>query len=181
MSVEHDNRIPPVFRVGVGRYGLTSGDRKCLPEIGSSQTAAQPAAKLSTKGDPAATASAEVALFEMVKGRQAQGMRAFEIVKATAISHGRLDKWQRLDECRHRERWCHGPEWAESFREELRQRWNQGCQNGKHLFAEMRQRGYVGSYTGLLRLLAEWRPEKTAVVQAINSTPQVVAMRHVSL
>jgi transposase len=72
------------------------------------------------------------------------------------------------------------PGMAESFRKELRQLWDQGCQNGKQLFAEMRQHGYIGSYTGLLRLLAEWRPEKTAVVQPINSTPKVVAMRHVS-
>jgi hypothetical protein len=33
-----------------------------------------------------------VALFEMVKGMRAQGMRAFEIVKATGISRGRVDK-----------------------------------------------------------------------------------------
>jgi hypothetical protein len=57
---------------------------------------------------------------------------------------------------------------AESFRKELQQRWDQGCQNR------------TGSYTGLLRVLAEWRPEKTAVVQPSNSTPNVVAMRHVS-
>jgi hypothetical protein len=31
-------------------------------------------------------------LFAMVKGMQAQGMRAFEIVKATGISRGRVDK-----------------------------------------------------------------------------------------
>ena len=35
----------------------------------------------------------KVALFDMVKGMQAQGMRAFEIVKATGISRGRVDKW----------------------------------------------------------------------------------------
>lgn len=57
---------------------------------------------------------------------------------------------------------------------------DQGRQNGKQLFAEMRQRGYIGSFTGLLRLLAEWRTEKTCAVQLIHSTPKVVAMRHVS-
>ena len=87
-------------------------------------------------------------LFEMVKGMRAQGMRAFEIVKATGISRGRVDKWLRLDECPPQGKMAPRPGMAESFREELRQRWDQGCQNGKHLFAEMRQRGYIGSYTG---------------------------------
>ena len=35
-------------------------------------------------------------LFRMV---HAHGMRAFEIVKATEISRGRVDKWLRLSEC----------------------------------------------------------------------------------
>jgi len=41
----------------------------------------------------------KVALFQMVKGLHAQGMRAFEIVRATGISRGRVDKWLRLQEC----------------------------------------------------------------------------------
>ena len=122
----------------------------------------------------------KVALFEMVKGMRAQGLRAFEIVKATGISRGRVDKWLRLDECPPQGKMAPRHGMAESFREELRQLWDQGCQNGKQLFAELRQRGYIGSYTGLLRVLGEWRPEKTSVVQPINSTPEVVAMRHVS-
>jgi hypothetical protein len=53
----------------------------------------------------------KVALFEMVKGLQVQGMRAFEIVNATGISRGRVDKWLRLTECRRRTRWRRGLAW----------------------------------------------------------------------
>jgi transposase len=122
----------------------------------------------------------KVALFEMVKGMQAQGMRAFEIVKATGISRGRVDKWLRLSECPPQNKMAPRPGMAESFREELQQRWDQGCQNGKQLFVEMRQRGYIGSYTGLLRLLAEWRPEKVSAVRPTAPIPKVLALRHVS-
>jgi transposase len=51
----------------------------------------------------------------------------------------------------------------------------------------MRQLGYIGSYTGLARLLSEWRQEKPSLESndtvALQVTPQirpVVAMRHVS-
>jgi hypothetical protein len=76
---------------------------------------------------------------------RAQGMRAFEIVKATGISRRPVDKWLRLDECPPQGKMAPRPGMAESFREELQQHWDQGCQNGKQLFAEMRQRGYIGT------------------------------------
>lgn len=44
----------------------------------------------------------------------------------------------------------------------------------------MRQRDYIGSYTGLLVLLAEWGTEKESVMQATAPTPKVLAMRYVS-
>ena len=152
---------------------------RVVPEVGGRQQRRGP--RLSTRQEiRQQQRQRNVALFEMVKGMRAQGMRAFEIVKATGISRGRVDKWLRLDECPPQGKMAPRPGMAESFREELRQLWDQGCQNGKQLFAEMRQRGYIGSYTELLRLLAEWRPGKTALVQPISSTPKVVAMRHVS-
>ena len=153
---------------------------RVVPEVGGRQQRRGPRLSSRQKEIRQQRRQQKVALFEMVKGMRAQGMRAFEIVKATGISRGRVDKWLRLDECPPQGKMAPRPGMAESFREELRQLWDQGCQNGKQLFAEMRQHGYIGSYTGLLRLLAEWRPEKTAVVQPINSTPKVVAMRHVS-
>jgi hypothetical protein len=69
---------------------------------------------------------------------------------------------------------------AEFFREELRQRWDQGCHNGKQLFMEIRQRGYIGSYTGLLRLLAEWRPVLVVGDDAGKSIPAVLLMPTIS-
>jgi hypothetical protein len=130
----------------------------------------------------------KVALFEMVKALQAQGMRAFEIVKATGISRGRVDKWLRLAECPPQNKMAPRPGMAEYFREDLRQLWEQGCQNGKKLLVEIRKLGYIGSYTGLARLLAEWREEKRSteragaeVLPATEQTrPAVSAMRHVS-
>jgi hypothetical protein len=90
-----------------------------------------------------------------------------------------VDKWLRLDECPPQGKMAPRPGMAESFREELRQLWDQGCQNGKQLFAEMRQRGYIGSYTGLLRLLAEWRPEKTEYKSCpIQDEPEGMKVGH---
>jgi transposase len=60
----------------------------------------------------------KVELFEMVKALQAQGMRAFEIVKATKISRGRVDKWLRLMECPPQNKMAPRPGMAEAFRED---------------------------------------------------------------
>ncbi|MGA3093462.1 MAG: ISL3 family transposase [Terriglobales bacterium] len=131
----------------------------------------------------------KVELFRMVKGLHAQGMRAFEIVKASSISRGRVDKWLRLADCPPQNRMAPRPGMAESFREELRRLWERGCQNGRDLLVEIRKLGYIGSYSGLTRLLSEWREEKRAaqrkaVVSAWQGTEQtrsaLSAMRHVS-
>ena len=128
-------------------------------------------------------------LFGMVKGMQAQGMRAFEIVKVTGISRGRVDKWLRLAECPPQNKMAPRPGMPEAFREELRRLWDQGCQNGKKLLEEVRKLGYIGSYSGLVSLVSEWREErrgaeKAAVPAASPSTeqtrPVVTPMRHLS-
>jgi len=127
-------------------------------------------------------------LFRMVKGLRAQGMRAFEIVKATGISRGRVDKWLRCEECPPQNKMAPRPGMAEYFREELRRLWEQGCQNGKQLLVEIGKLGYIGSYSGLTRLLSEWREEKRAAEKAAVAATQpaeqsksaVSAMRNVS-
>jgi hypothetical protein len=128
-------------------------------------------------------------LFRMVKGLHAQGLRAFEIVKATGISRGRVDKWLRLEECPPQNKMAPRPGMVESFREELRRLWNQGYGNGKQLLAEIRKLGYIGSYSSLTVLLAPWREEKRAAERAAVAAawpateptrPAVTAMRHVS-
>src|SRR5450755_1865652 len=127
-------------------------------------------------------------LFRMVKGLRAQGMRAFEIVKATGISRGRVDKWLRCEECPPQNKMAPRPGMAEYFREELRRVWEQGCQNGKQLLVEIGKLGYIGSYSGLTRLLSEWREEKRAAEKAAVAATQpaeqsksaVSAMRNVS-
>jgi transposase len=131
----------------------------------------------------------KVELFQMVKGLQAQGMRAFEIVRATKISRGRVDKWLRLAECPPQNKMAPRPGMAEAFREELRRLWERGCQNGRMLLDEVRKLGYIGSYSGLVSLVSEWREEKraadtVAVVAAWQATeqasPATAAMRQVS-
>ena len=127
-------------------------------------------------------------LFRMVKGLHAQGMRAFEIVKATEISRGRVDKWLRLKECPPQNKMAPRPGMAEYFREELRRLWERGCQNGKKLLVEIRKLGYIGSYSGLTTLLSPWREEKRAAERADvaasqpaeQNRPAVSAMRNVS-
>ena len=94
----------------------------------------------------------KVELFRMVKGLQAQGMRAFEVVNATGISRGRVDKWLRLTECPPQNKMAPRPGMAEAFREELRRLWEHGCQNGRELLDEVRKLGYIGSYSGLVSL-----------------------------
>jgi hypothetical protein len=102
-------------------------------------------------------------LFGMVKGLCAQGMRAFEIVKATGISRGTVDKWLRLSECPPlRSKKAPRPGMAEHLRDELQRLWDQGCQNGSKLLVQIRKLGYVGSYTSLSRFLQPWRKEKGA-------------------
>ena len=102
-------------------------------------------------------------LFGMVKGMHARGMKASEIVRATGISRGRVDKWLRLAECpplRHKK--VPRPGMAEYLHEELRQLWDQGCHTGKKLLDEIRKLGYIGSLTSLNRFLQPWREEKRA-------------------
>jgi hypothetical protein len=102
-------------------------------------------------------------LFGMVKGLRAQGMRAFEIVKATGICRARVDKWLRLSECPPlRSKKAPRPGMAEYLREDLRRLWDQGCQDGTKLLDEIRKLGYIGSYSSLLRVLQPWREEKRA-------------------
>jgi transposase len=129
----------------------------------------------------------KVALFEMVKGLRAQGMRAFEIVKATGISRGRVDKWLRLKECPPQNQMAPRPGMADYFREDVRRLWEQGIQNGKKLLVEIRKLGYIGSYTSLMRFLAPWREAQGAVekaeatpLQSAETNAAVLAMRHIS-
>jgi transposase len=126
-------------------------------------------------------------LFRMVKGMQSQGMRAFEIVKVTGISRGRVDKWLRLAECPPQNKMAPRPGMAEAFREELQRLWDQGCQNGRKLLEEVRKLGYIGSYSGLVSLVSEWREQKRTAEKAsavapceAGQTPAVIPMRHVS-
>jgi transposase len=100
-----------------------------------------------------------------------------------------VDKWLRLKECPPQNKMPPRPGMAEYFREELRRLWNQGYENGKQLLVEIRKLGYIGSYSGLTRLLSEWRDEKraaprAAVAAAWQATEQtrsaVSVMRHVS-
>jgi transposase len=128
-------------------------------------------------------------LFGMVKSLRTQGMRAFEIVKATDLCRGTVDKWLRLSECPPlRSKKAPRPGMAEYLRDELRRLWDQGCQNGRKLLDEIRKLGYIGSYSSLLRFLQPWREEKRAAkrteVAATQSTEgicsSVSAMRHVS-
>jgi len=81
------------------------------------------------------------------------------------------------------------PGMPEYFREELRRFWEQGIQNGKKLLIEIRKLGYIGSYTGLVRLLSPWREEKRTAERVTlaavsppdaQSHPAVSAKRHVS-
>jgi transposase len=128
-------------------------------------------------------------LFRMVKGLHAQGMRAFEIVKATGISRGRVDKWLRLTECPPQGKMAPRPGMPEYFREDLRRLWDQGCQNGKKLLVEIRKLGYRGSYSGLCTLLAPWREQQRGAEKAVSASacrlaestvPPVSPMRNVS-
>lgn len=52
-----------------------------------------------------------------------------------------------------------------SFRGDLRQRWDAGCRHGRTLFAEIRELGYVGSFSGLAKLVSPWRQSP------VDSTP----------
>ena len=128
-------------------------------------------------------------LFQMVKGLYAQGMKASEIVRATGMSRGSVDKWLRLTECPPlRNKMAPRPGMAEYLREELRRLWDRGCQNGRKLLIEIRKLGYIGSYTSLNRFLTPWREEKRAArrTEAAATQPTgpahsaVSAMRHVS-
>ena len=102
-------------------------------------------------------------LFGMVKGLRAQGMRAFEIVKATGISRGTVDKWLRFSQCPPlRSKKAPRPGMAEYLSDELQRLWDQGCQNARKLLVEIRKLGYLGSYTSLCRFLHPWRDEKGA-------------------
>jgi hypothetical protein len=105
-------------------------------------------------------------LFRMVKAMQGQGMRAFEIVKLTGISRGRVDKWLRLTECPPHNKMAPRPGMAEAFREELRRLWDRGCQNGRELLEEVRKLGYIGSYSALVSLVSEWREQKRVTEKA---------------
>ena len=127
----------------------------------------------------------KVALFEMVKSLRAQGMRAFEIVEATGISRGRVDKWLRLKECPPQNKMAPRPGMPDYYREDVRRLWDQGWKNGKKLLAEIRKLGYVGSYSGLVSMVAPWREEKRAAETAALAAGQPAtepraAMRHVS-
>jgi transposase len=102
-------------------------------------------------------------LFAMVKDLQAQGIRAFEIVKLTELSRGTVDRWLRLSECPPlRSKKAPRPGMVEYLSEELRCLWDQGCQNGRELLEAIRELGYVGSYSSLTQFLQPWREEKRA-------------------
>ena len=71
------------------------------------------------------------------------------------------------------------PGMAKYFREELRRLWEQGCQNGKQILVEVRELGYIGSYSGLTRLLSEWREEKRAAEKAAVAATQPAEQKQV--
>jgi transposase len=64
---------------------------RVVPETGSRQQRRGPRLSSRQKEIRQQRRQQKVALFEMVKGMRAQEMRAFEIVKVTGISRGRVD------------------------------------------------------------------------------------------
>jgi transposase len=77
------------------------------------------------------------------------------------------------------------PGMPDYYREDVRRLWDQGWKIGKKLLAEIRKLGYVGSYSGLLPMVAPWREEKRSAETAALAAGQPAAepraaMRHVS-
>lgn len=106
-----------------------------------------------------------------MKGLRAPGMRDFEIVKATGISRGTVDKWSRFSECPPlRSKKAPRPGMAEYLRDELQRLWDQGSQNARKLLVGIRKLGYVGSYTSLCRFLQPRRTERAAKGMEIAAT-----------
>jgi hypothetical protein len=86
-----------------------------------------------------------------------QGLNVKQISHTLQLNRRRFDRWLKWGAVPERNRMAPRPGLSESFREYLWQRWQAGNRNGRALLAEILKLGYVGCYSHLARLLAEWR------------------------
>ena len=89
------------------------------------------------------------AQFEKVHRLRNAGMNASQIVRETAISRKRVDKWLRLAELPERNKMEPKMNSPAFFQDYLARRWAAGCHHAKTLLAELRTRGYTGCFSVL--------------------------------
>jgi transposase len=112
------------------------------------------------------------ALFETVHRLRHAGMNVSQIVKETAISRKRVEKWLRLPALPERNKMEPKMDSPAFFRDYLARRWSAGCHHVKTLLAELHTQGYTGCFSGLARFVSSWRTrEQGAAAQLDQQTP----------
>ena len=99
-----------------------------------------------------------------------------QISHTLQLNRRRFDRWLKWGAVPERNRMAPRPGLCESFREYLWQRWQAGNRNGRALLAEILELGYVGCYSHLARLLAEWRRSEPAERNEIPSASLAASM-----
>ena len=107
--------------------------------------------------------------FAAVIRLRGQGLNVKQISHTLQLNRRRFDRWLKWGAVPERNRMAPRPGLCESFREYLWQRWQEGNRNGRALLAEILKLGYVGCYSHLARLLAEWRRPAPAEGNEITS------------
>jgi len=123
-----------------------------------------------------ASCEARLGLFHYVKALHAGGMSIARIKDKTGVGRHTLNKWLDADDLPARRHAKPTPCSPAYFRELLERQWAAGNRRGRHLLHDLRNRGYTGSHSHLVRLLAEWRhPERpTSAKNELRSTRTVL-------
>jgi len=88
-----------------------------------------------------------------------------------------IRRWLRRDHFPERKPRHGAPPRVSEFAEYLSQRWNEGCHNAMLLHREIRAKGYDGKYSGVARLLADWRKPGPAQ----PNVPDRIAPKHAAI
>jgi transposase len=106
--------------------------------------------------------------FTRVKTLYRLGNTASAIVKTTALSRKRVDKWIRLDQLPERNKMAPTTASPSAYHAHLSRRWNEGVTQIRWLLDEIRRLGYTGCRSRLAEYISPWRTGGTASRKSVG-------------
>ena len=101
--------------------------------------------------------------FDEVRRMHGQGVSLRAIARHLKLERATVRRYVRADAFPERAQ-RRRPRQTDRFLNFLKQRWQEGCRNAAQLARELKEQGFKGSYHGVRRQLARWRPSRCRAV-----------------